>query len=44
MKANDWQLDVERKAQDILLSKLPWGLSHIHLPWMPGKYLAVQWA
>ena len=35
-------LEVERKAQDILLNRLPWGYSIVKLPWMPGM-LRVSW-
>lgn len=31
-----WKLSVERRPQDVLLDKLPWGVGLIHLPWMPG--------
>lgn len=39
-----WHLLVERKAQDILLDRLPhgWGLGIIKLPWMDG-ILRVDW-
>lgn len=37
-----WKLQVERKALDILLDKIPWGISYIKLPWM--KYpLITEW-
>jgi hypothetical protein len=37
-----WKLQVERKALDILLDKIPWGISYIKLPWM--KYpLVTEW-
>lgn len=37
-----WKLQVERKAVDILLDKIPWGISYIKLPWM--KYaLVTEW-
>ncbi|MFT3681149.1 MAG: contractile injection system tape measure protein [Ferruginibacter sp.] len=29
-----WKLQVEKKAVDILLNKLPWGYAYIKLPWM----------
>ncbi|CAN5791076.1 hypothetical protein BH11BAC3_BH11BAC3_18180 [soil metagenome] len=39
---NYWKLVVERNAVDILLEKIPWGISYIQLPWM--KYpLSVEW-
>ena len=37
-----WKLTVERRAQDVLLDKLPWGLGVIRLPWMPA-FLHVSW-
>lgn len=36
------ELRVERKAFDKLLSRLPWGISPIKLPWM-NKPLYVEW-
>jgi len=37
-----YKIIVERKAQDILLGKLPWNISIIRLPWQ-SKILFVQW-
>ena len=37
-----WQLQVERKAYDLLLEHLPWGISMIKLSWME-KMLLVEW-
>ncbi len=37
-----WRLAVERKTIDILLDKLPWGVSMVKLPWMPDL-LFVDW-
>lgn len=39
------QLTVAPLAQDVLLERLPygWGLSLMHLPWMP-QHLLIQWA
>lgn len=37
-----FKLIVERKVQDILLEKLPWGLSIVKLPWVK-KLLFVEW-
>ncbi|OUC11765.1 MAG: hypothetical protein B0A82_26635 [Alkalinema sp. CACIAM 70d] len=37
-----WQLTIEHRMQDVLLSKLPWGVGVIHLPWMP-VFLHVNW-
>ncbi len=38
----DWLLQVESKSFDILLDRLPWGISMIRLPWM-GRMLRVEW-
>jgi hypothetical protein len=37
-----WQLLVEEKTQDVLLGRLPWGISIIKYPWMTGM-LSVTW-
>lgn len=37
-----WKLIVETKAQDILLSRLPWGMGVIRLPWM-REMVMVDW-
>jgi hypothetical protein len=37
-----WRLDVETRAQDVLLARLPWGFGVIALPWMAAP-LAVRW-
>lgn len=37
-----WKLQVERKAVDVLLDKLPWGISYIQLPWMKHR-LVTEW-
>ena len=37
-----WKLIVESKTIDILLDKLPWGISIIKLPWM-DEHLKVAW-
>ncbi|MEL6711179.1 MAG: hypothetical protein AAFP10_02655 [Pseudomonadota bacterium] len=29
---------------DKMLSKLPWGIGIIALPWLPGKLLRVDWS
>ena len=39
---NGWKLQVERQAIDILLSRLPWGVSMVKLPWMEDL-LTVEW-
>ncbi len=43
-RESGWHLLVERKAQDILLDRLPhgWGLGMVKLPWMDG-ILRVDW-
>ncbi|MHA4739821.1 contractile injection system tape measure protein [Dyadobacter sp. MSC1_007] len=37
-----WRLQVEKKAQDVLLERIPWGFSVIRLPWMRDM-LFVEW-
>jgi len=37
-----WLLQVERKAVDILLNHLPWGIGLIKLPWMENL-LFMEW-
>ncbi len=39
---DSWKLQLEHKAQDVLLDRLPWGISIIQLPWMMER-LAVEW-
>jgi hypothetical protein len=31
---SSWQLQVEPESFDLLLGKLPWGISIVRLPWM----------
>jgi hypothetical protein len=38
----NWRLTVERRAQDVLLDRLPWGVGVVGLPWMQGP-LYVHW-
>ncbi len=38
----NWKLRVEQQSIDILLSRLPWGLSMVKLPWMT-EVLVVEW-
>ena len=38
-----WKLTVEKKTQDILMGKLPWGIGAIALPWRE-ELLMVDWA
>ena len=41
-KEDKWHLKVEHRAVDILLKKLPWGLSIVKFPW--NNYLIiVEW-
>lgn len=37
-----WRLFVEQKTLDILLDRLPWGISILKLPWM-SEMLNVEW-
>ncbi|MCW9708166.1 contractile injection system tape measure protein [Fodinibius salsisoli] len=39
---DQWQLQVESKGYDMLLDKLPWGISVARLPWME-KPIYVNW-
>jgi hypothetical protein len=39
---NGWKLLVERQSIDVLLGRLPWGVSLVVLPWMDGL-LTVEW-
>ena len=38
----DWLLQVERQGFDVLLDRLPWGISVVRLPWMGGM-VWVEW-
>ena len=38
-----YTLAVENKAQDILITKLPWGVGTITLPWLGKQLLQVEW-
>jgi hypothetical protein len=38
-----WRLTVEPRTADVLLNRLPWGLSLVRLPWMTD-WLHVNWA
>lgn len=42
LKNNVLKLIVERKTQDILLDKLPWGISYCKLPWL-GQLITTDW-
>ena len=37
-----WQLDVELRAFDMLIDRIPWGFSTVHFPWMK-HVLHVSW-
>ena len=37
-----WRLRVERKPQDLLLNRLPWGYSTVNFAWMP-ETLHIEW-
>jgi hypothetical protein len=37
-----WRLTIERRAQDVLLARLPWGFGVIELPWIAGR-IFVRW-
>lgn len=37
-----WKLRVEQQSIDILLTRLPWGVSMVKLPWM-AEVLVVEW-
>ncbi len=39
---NGMQLEMEKRAQDVLISRLPWGYSMVRLPWME-QLIAVNW-
>ena len=40
---SDWHLTVEQRPADVLLGRLPWGISLVKLPWMT-EWLHVNWA
>jgi len=42
-KESGWLLQVEQKAFDILIDKIPWGFSTIKTSWM-DEILSVEWA
>ncbi|WP_157963029.1 contractile injection system tape measure protein [Chitinophaga deserti] len=39
---NGMQLEMEKRAQDVLIARLPWGYSMVRLPWME-QLIAVNW-
>lgn len=42
LRESEWLLRVERQNHDILLDHLPWGFSHVKLPWM-DLLMQVEW-
>jgi hypothetical protein len=36
------KLEVESRAQDVLLSRIPWSFEHVALPWT-GRLIQVRW-
>jgi hypothetical protein len=42
LRDNGWYLIVERKGLDVLMEKMPWGISLIRLKWM-DRPLYVEW-
>jgi hypothetical protein len=40
---DEWRLRVTQQSYDLLLNRLPWGISVIRLPWMPWV-LKTEWA
>jgi len=38
----NWKITVERKAVDVLLDKLPWGLSMFRMPWSE-TFIQAEW-
>ncbi len=39
---DNWLLQVERRTVDILMDKLPWGVSMVKTAWMP-RFMVVEW-
>ncbi len=39
-----WLITMEKKAQDVLLARLPWGISMVRLPWCGKQAIHVDWA
>ncbi|UYQ93540.1 contractile injection system tape measure protein [Chitinophaga horti] len=42
-KDGEWVIQVEQRTVDVLLNRLPWGVSIIRLPWVPQLF-RVNWA
>ncbi len=38
-----WCIEVEPKTMDVLLTKLPWGLGYLSLPWLGKALIQVKW-
>lgn len=38
-----YKVSIEKKTIDILLTKLPWGLGYISLPWLGKQLIEVDW-
>lgn len=43
-RKNGWLITVEKRAQDVLLARLPWGYSMIQFPWSKNALIHVDWA
>jgi hypothetical protein len=41
-QGDEWRLRVTQQSYDLLLNRLPWGLSVVRLPWMPWV-LKTEW-
>ncbi len=41
-ESGGWAIYVEQKTEDILLHRLPWGISWVKLPWVDG-FMQVYW-
>ncbi len=42
LEESGWRITVDRKAQDILLGSLPWGISLVYAPWHE-RPIKVEW-
>ena len=42
-QSDEWRLRVTQASYDLLLNRLPWGISVVRLPWMPWA-LKTEWA
>jgi hypothetical protein len=40
---NTWCIEVQTKTMDVLLTKLPWGLGYLSLPWLGKELIEVKW-